>query len=107
MTQRLEPKGANIRASTKNHANVKLARAIYPLISWGKYDAYAAHRWALKLIAANPQTPEETLSCLCNYDWMIEGALAEYEVTPAKHRKYEAILSAFTTWKAKANSENA
>jgi hypothetical protein len=91
--------GAQIRASFKNGANVRLARTLFPLISWGKYDAFSAHRWVLRLIEANPTTPEEVVAALCNYSWMVEGALAEFETTPAKHRKYQAILDAFSAWK--------
>jgi hypothetical protein len=94
--------GAQVRASFKDKANVRLARTLYPLISWGKYDAYSAHRWVLRLIEANPQNAAQACAALCNYSWMVEGALAELETTPAKQRKYQAIYEAFAAWKVEA-----
>ena len=104
MTTQLEHTGRQIRASYKIPANVRLARAIFPIISWGTYDPYAAHRWALKLIKANPQSVEETIAALVNYDWMIEGAQADYEDAPADSRKrkqWDGAFAAYTAWAAK------
>jgi hypothetical protein len=92
--------GHLIRAGMKDKAIVRLARTLYPLISWGTYDAYSAHRWAQRLIEANPQDAAQTCAALCNYTWMVEGALAEFEATPTKHKKYQAIYEAFAAWKA-------
>jgi hypothetical protein len=92
--------GHLIRAGMKDKSIVQLARTLYPLISWGTYDAYSAHRWAQRLIEADPQDARQTKAALCNYTWMVEGALADYDSNPTLKAKYQKIFDAFTAWKA-------
>jgi hypothetical protein len=95
-----EPSTWSIQESRSNKRNVKLARAIYSKISWGKYDPYSAHRWALKLIHHKPQNGLAVAQCLANYTWMIEGASQKYETNNRERKNNDEIATIFATWKA-------
>jgi hypothetical protein len=102
MTPAKEPHSLEIRQSYTSPANTKLARAIYPIISFGTYDKFSAHRWALKLIASNPVNGEETAVCLVNFADMVEGVRAAYATNRDLTRtRYDEVCRIFKVWKAK------
>jgi hypothetical protein len=104
-TNAAEPTLTQITASYRNKANVRLARAIHPLMTHCAYDRYSAHRWALKLIALDPQTGEDVAAGLVNYASMIEGALAAYATKPSKRRECDAVVEAYRQWRDTLSAE--
>ncbi len=69
-----EPNHFEVIASFSSKANTKLARAVYPILSWASYDRYQAHTWALRLIKAAPQNGEDCAAALINFDYMVPAA---------------------------------
>lgn len=104
-TNATEPTLTQITASYRNKANVRLARAIHPLMTHCSYCRHSAHRWALKLIALDPQTGEDAAVGLTNYEWMIEGAARSYQTVPAVRRQYDAVVEAYRQWRDALSTE--
>src|SRR5262245_36000088 len=98
-----EPTRREIEISWQKRANVELARAIHQAIngSYDGYDAYEAHRWALKLIKHKPQSGLDVMLCMINYGWMADSAKQEYANAPATRQRYDAACSAYLIWFAK------
>lgn len=94
----LEPTAADLRASYKNKSNAQLARALWPLLSFGTYDRCAAHRWALKLISSDPQNGREARLCLANFDSMIAEAAVAYETNAHERQRYDRVYAAYRAW---------
>lgn len=92
-----EPTTQEIQQSYKT--NTLLARAIHGHLTHCSYSKFDAHRWALKLIAANPQNGREVAICLANFDWMDEGAATAYRTSPRYRRQHDAVAQAYGSWK--------
>lgn len=108
MTFRREPTLNEVRNSHKSLANTKLARAIWPHLTWASYDKFQAHTWALRLINADPSNGLEVACALINFERMIPGATAAYE-TDRGHakRNSDKVAAIFLTWKAAQSAEAA
>lgn len=98
-----EPTTWEIRASFSRKRNVALARAVHGILTWTSYDPWAAHRWALKLIASDPQSGEDAAVCLVNFPHMVDGVRVAYATNHFERDRYDRTFSAFAEWKAKAS----
>lgn len=92
-----EPSQHEIRRSYSNRDNVRLARAIHPLTTHCEYDRHAAHRHALRLIAANPQNGEDAARALNNRS--AETCSFAYRSDAWNRRKFDAIAAAYQAWR--------
>lgn len=100
-----EPNHFEVIASFSSKANTKLARAVYPILSWASYDRYQAHTWALRLIKAAPQNGEDCAAALINFDYMVPAARSKYQTSKHERAKYDAVYAAYTEWVALAETE--
>lgn len=92
-----EPSQHEIRQSYSNPDNVRLARAIHPLTTHCAYDRHAAHRHALRLIAADPQNGEDVARAMNNRSAEI-GSRA-YHACAWNRRNYDTIAAAYQAWR--------
>lgn len=99
MTEKFEPTREELQASYPNKINCQLARALFPILSWGTYDRAAAHRWALKLIKANPQDGLELTKALVNFEYMVEGACENYCYDRKYRERHDRAYRAFADWR--------
>ena len=88
-----------VQASYK--VNTVLARALFRALSWGEYDRFTAHIWALRVINAAPQSSLELAAALVNFDYMVDGAIAKYEGSKVYRKQVEAAFAAYLKEKQK------
>jgi hypothetical protein len=106
-TKTNEPNRFQIIASYDCRANTKLARAVYPIMSWGIYDRHQAHTWALRLIMAAPQNGEDCAAALINFDYMVPAARAKYQASAHERAKMDKVFAIYAAWAAMTNERTA
>ena len=94
-----------VQASFK--VNSVLARALHKAISFGSYDRFQAHTWALRVINANPQSAEDMSAALVNFDHMIEAARANYQTKALRRKQCDEAFAAYAKWQADQEREAA
>lgn len=87
-----------VQASYK--VNTVLARALFKALSWGEYDRFNAHTWALRVIDAKPQTGADLAAAVMNFDHMADAGRNQYETNPRRRRRCDEALAAYAKWAA-------
>jgi predicted ABC-type ATPase len=94
-----------IAASYKT--NTLLARPMFATLSFGEYDRYQAHNYALRAISADPQNGREMAIAMINPGFE-ENAAARYD--DPNEKQYRAIndkaFQAYSNWKNSTKKYN-
>lgn len=104
-TKTNEPNRFEVIASYESRINTKLARAVYPVMSWASYDRHQAHTWALRLIKARPQNGEDCAAALINFDYMVPAARAKYQTSAHERAKMDKVFAVYAAWVEAQNME--